>query len=390
MRKPKLLYISPLWPVHSGISEYSESLLKGLNEYFDITVLIDNYKVEHDELLEKFNICHKDKILDFSKYDYYLYNFGNNPDAHEYMYDLFLEYPGEIILHDLSLYYLTVEHYRQKGRLFEKIYEMEGTEGITIVKDTIKNGSKTDLLLYKELAAKLLLNDEIIGNATRIFVHSEYSKNKILEKFHDAEVHVIPLVNCMPHIKSWHKFNLRKKFNIREDEIIIGSAGFIAPSKQCELCCQAVLEYNQSHMRKIHYVMVGEGDYVDSYLNEYIHKTNRLDNEDFFSALSECDLIFNLRYPYNGESSATLLQCMMLKKRCVVTDIGWFSELDDGIVYKVPQNISYEELSVKIDEFLEENEIQEKAYKYSSQQCSEKEVAKMIFEKLHMKETKTD
>ena len=38
----KLNYFSPLPPLKSGISDYSEELLKQLSKYFEITAYIDN------------------------------------------------------------------------------------------------------------------------------------------------------------------------------------------------------------------------------------------------------------------------------------------------------------------------------------------------------------
>ena len=379
MNMKKVLYISPFWPVQSGISEYSEILLQGLKQYYQISLLINNYKVEHVEKLREFEIYQSTEYINFNQYNCLIYNFGNNPEAHDYMYDLFLDHPGIVILHDFSLYYLTIEHYRKKGNHLQKIYKMEGVPGIVYLKESIKEYPDPNLLLHKELAAVLPMNDEIIKNAEKILIHSSYTQNEIVKKFPEAKTHVIPLVNCMPSINLNANFDLRKKFNIPENEQIIGSAGLIGPSKQCELCCQSILEYNKTHKQKKHYVMIGDGDYVDSYLGKYIHKTGFLKNEDFFAAIEQCDMIFNLRYPYNGESSATLLQCMMLKKTCVVTDIGWFSELSDEIVFKIPIQISYIELAAKIDTFAQDKEKSIKAYQYSSTVCSADSVAKEVY-----------
>ena len=43
---------------------------------------------------------------DYDKYDYLVYNVGNNPDFHSYIYEAALAHPGMIILHDYMLYYL--------------------------------------------------------------------------------------------------------------------------------------------------------------------------------------------------------------------------------------------------------------------------------------------
>ena len=43
MMKPTMLYVSPFWPQRSGISEYSETLVWGLKEFFDIEENQDDF-----------------------------------------------------------------------------------------------------------------------------------------------------------------------------------------------------------------------------------------------------------------------------------------------------------------------------------------------------------
>ena len=120
MEKQKMLYISPFWPQKSGISEYSETLIWGLEKLFDITILVDGYSLENKQIRKHFYIEDEIEKIDYEKYDILLYNFGNNPYFHEYMYEMILEHPGYIILHDVSLYYLAVEFYKKKIYYFQK------------------------------------------------------------------------------------------------------------------------------------------------------------------------------------------------------------------------------------------------------------------------------
>lgn len=383
MEERKMLYISPFWPVKSGISEYSETLIWGLDNFFKITLFVNDYHLENKQITEHFDILYykevKNEMIHLEEYDVLLYNFGNNPDAHDFMYDLFLKYPGYVIFHDISLYYLTIDHYRRKGILFQKIYELEGVNGIYQLKESLKKNPEPDLLLHKELAAELLLSKEIIERAKGIFVHSYYAENQIRMIKSDANLCKIHLVECNMDKNKLKKDFLHQYFGIKSNERLLGAVGFIAPSKQNRLSCLAVQEYNQTHKEKIHYVMIGEGNEVDNLLGHYIHKTGFLQNKDFYNAIASCDAIFNLRYPYNGESSATLIQCMGLGKPCLVTDIGWFRELDEKCVIKVSPNVKAEALSEKIEQLIEkEAELKEYCYNYVKKNCSPYEIAFQI------------
>lgn len=380
MNKPSLLYVSPFWPMKSGISEYSEALIWGLKEYFDVTLLVDNYKVENKMLQKEFNILNYEHSVDYSNFKYILYNFGNNPEYHSYMYEMLLKYSGYVILHDFVLYYLTVGYYAKKNKLFQKIYEMEGIDGISIIKESLKKLGENNLLLHKDISAKLPLNYEVLNNAKGIIVHSNYSKNKINHIFSDKNVLTIPHIKLNYKEPDENDF-LNNKFHIPKDAFVIGSIGFIGPSKQNKIVCEAVNTYNKLHKDKIYYVMAGDGDYVDDYLNEYIFKTGFLGGTDFLKSIKSCDLIMNLRYPYNGEASGTLIHCMDLKKPCIVTDIGWFGELPDDAVIKVDQDISVEALLKVIEDSMQKDlkEMIENAYKYVCESCSAVPISKKIY-----------
>ena len=383
MEKPKLLYASPFWPMKSGISEYSENLLMGLERFFDITLLTDQYTLQNKQLIKRFPVIRYQRSKKYKGFDYIIYNIGNNPDFHSYMIEAMQSNPGFVILHDYSLYYLAVDYYQEKGCLFQKLYELHGVEGITLVKNSLKRSEQSDLLQHKNLASLLPLNKEFLVGAKGVFVHSEYTKSKLREECNIEKVKIIPF--CQPQLEMAEpkdKSILSKKFNnIRNNDYVIGSAGFIAPSKQNELICKAVLLYNKTHKKKVHYVMIGDGNYVDTYLGEYIHKTGFTGMKDFFDALDCCDLIFNLRYPYGGETSATLLQCMSKGLPCVITNIGWFGELPQDCVIKIDKEAGVENIIDIIKNCIDSDltSFKKNAVRYIKENCDPVRVAEKIF-----------
>jgi glycosyltransferase involved in cell wall biosynthesis len=55
-----------------------------------------------------------------------------------------------------------------------------------------------------------------------------------------------------------------------------------------------------------------------------------------WSLMAACDVLVNLRYPTMGETSGSVIRALSLGKPLVVSDVGWFSELPDDAVLKVP------------------------------------------------------
>ena len=98
--------------------------------------------------------------------------------------------------------------------------------------------------------------------------------------------------------------------------------------------------------------------------------------------------MLNLRYPYNGESSATLIQSMAMGKICVVSDIGWFSELPDQSVKKVSPFINEFELCDEISKIIhgEYDLYKKKGKKFVSENCTPDIVAKEIGAIIHKKD----
>lgn len=353
MNKPKLLYASPFPPQKSGISDYSQTLVYGLKEYFDVTLLIDNDKLEQQELYRDFNvkIYGKDKI-NFEAFEYKIYNIGNNPYYHSYIYDCAIKHPGTIILHDFILYYLVVGYYQDKKKVYSKIYELEGAKGIHLIKKALKTNKK-DFLEYKELAHLFPLNKEIANSNNLIIVHSQCNYNKLRKINEHADVKKINHISLIRENEPiMDRKTLFKKYNIPSDSCIIASFGFIASTKLNSVICRVVAKLNQAIEKKVVYLMVGEGTYADSLLGENIKKTGLVNINEFNSYISHSDLIINLRYPSMGETSGALIRALAMGKLCVVSNDAWFSELPDDVVIKLKNANIKDELRETISNFL--------------------------------------
>jgi len=101
----KIAYFTPLSPIKSGISEYSEKeLLPYLKKYCKIELIIDKgYKPSNKFIKDNFKIFTYNKFQD--NYDLLLYHIGNNP-FHIYSYEFALQKPGVVVLHDAFIHHL--------------------------------------------------------------------------------------------------------------------------------------------------------------------------------------------------------------------------------------------------------------------------------------------
>ena len=359
-RRRSLLYASPFPPMQSGISDYSETLVYGLKRHFDITLLIDDYCLENKKLYEDFKVkvYRKDPFV-FNRFDFWIYNIGNNPHFHSYIYEAAIKKPGLIILHDFVVYYLTVGIYRGKGCLYSKIYEMADAAGIDLIKRYTKG--QEDLLECKELAPKLVLNSELIHSGNKIMVHSDYAYERVSEIIKDeSRLRRINQVEQVSFSEAFiQKNRLFKKYRIPEDMFIISSFGNIDNTKLNHVVADTVNLLNEVSGRNLMYLMVGEGDYLDSALSSNIRKTGRVSLMEFNSFIKHSDIVANLRYPSMGETSAAVIRALGIGKPCIVSDDAWFSELPDDVVIKIDNRNIKKELYDSLSRLLENPDLME-------------------------------
>lgn len=346
MRKPSLLYASPFPPQQSGIATYSRWMVQALAEYFDITLyLAPDVPIEGEDLKRFAVLRHESGEPSLERYPLRLYQIGNNPWYHGYIYDICLRYPGWVVMHEYVLYYLVMGLYRDRLDGYKSLYRIGGPEAIAALKWARQTG--TDPLCYRH-PERSPLNSELLGSANRFIVHSDYTRRLILGKAPDAAVYKLDLAQKNDVFGERTTRDLwRVRYGIPETAVVVASFGFVAPTKLNDVACRAIERLSLQKARPIVYLMVGEGgQYVESHLSDRIKVTGYVGDAEYDDCLAHADVIVNLRYPVMGETSAALLRAFAFGKACIVTDVGWFAELPDDIVLK---------LDASSPEFIEEH-----------------------------------
>lgn len=382
-RRKRLLYASPFPPMATGISDYSETLVYGLKRHFDITLLIDDYSLRNKRLYKDFDVkVYKNDLRLFDAFDFRIYNIGNHPKFHSYIYRAAVDKPGLVILHDFVLYYLTIGHYQNNGNLYSKIYELEGANALNLIKKCTKKG--IDLLECKHLASQLPLNSQLISSTNKIMVHSDYSYQKLSGMVENQRRlrkinHVDLIGDSIPDID---RRTLFSRYDIPEDVVLLSSFGFIDSTKLNHTICQTVNALNDKFDNKLIYLMVGDGDYIDQDLSDNIRKTGYVDLVEFNSFIEYTDIVVNLRYPSMGETSGAMIRALGLGKPCIVSNDAWFSELPDDVVVKVENDNIAEELYQNLLHLLENphlmKDLSDKAKEYVQKEHGLKKISREI------------
>ncbi|WP_338819166.1 hypothetical protein MTCOM_05960 [Moorella thermoacetica] len=351
----KIAWFSPLPPLKSGISEYSELILYHLKNYADVDLWVDGFS-PHPHICRDFrviNYAQERKVIPLLKtYHAIVYNMGNNAEFHSGMFEVLQEYPGIVILHDYILHHFFAGYWiNKKGNPEGYLQEVRRQYGTTVEGLARKSLLQGKPLWETEEVQRYPLNKTILEKAMGIIVHSEFVK-ALLEG--TSMVRKIQKLNH-PYfpIPASSLGRSREDLRLPKDKIVFASLGFLAPVKRLDKVLQVVA--SDDFLRKNAFlVVIGESVYPDYQLDkiaknlcltEQVRFLGYLPIEEAYAYLNCADVCLNLRYPTMGETSGSLIRIMSLGKPAVVSKGGWYAELPDDCVVKINPGNEAEELA---------------------------------------------
>lgn len=342
----KVAVFSPLNPVKSGISDYTEELLPELAKEAALDIYIDGgYKPSNPGLAEQYRIVAFDaESFEPEAYDAVLYHMGNFYDAHRYIYECLKRFPGIVVLHDYVMQGFYAERYVATGNfhpyqhLLEKYYGEKGRE----IAQSIKDRSPVPIWESPE-AVQFPLCEEIIAHARGVVVHSRFVHDRIRE-LTTAPITVIPNHGHVP--LEFDTASIRQNLGVAEGELLICAAGYVSRNKRYKQIMAALHE-----LRDIPYRFVIAGEDRGRILDE-LPQESRVDFQvlghlplkEMESVMCASDICINLRYPTMGESSGVLARMMGYGKPVLVTNRGSYAEFPDYGVLKVDADLDETEM----------------------------------------------
>jgi len=339
--RKRIAFFTPLPPLESGISDYSVDILNMLSKYFDIDVFIDD-KYDHKCTLSENITVLNHRLFTNKSNEYFniIYQIGNSV-FHIYMFQYVKKYAGTIVLHDYNLHLVAHCHSIALSKDY-KLYEQYLTEdypGWQVAE--YLNDLKT---LAKEPDIYNMPLNGLITNYTKsIIVHSEYSKEKLLYKDICRNVQVI-----RHYAKIEERIDpaqVKEKYRYNENDIIIASFGHIHENKRSMPALKAFCRLAQKY-ENVLFLFAGKMDLaLEKGFKSYVQKNNLtnkvkvtgyIDLDTFIDYIDLADICVNLRYPYNGETSGSLMRVLAKGKCIIVNDIGSFSEIPNDCCIKLP------------------------------------------------------
>lgn len=336
----RIAFFTPLAPVQSGISEYSEDLLPYLSEHADIDVFIDDYEPEA-ALKERFRVYPHgefEKRHSDDAYDIALYHMGNNP-YHFYMYPYLLKYPGITVMHDFVLHHFFTALTLAKGDTEGYVEEFRYNNGET--------GERVARLRLKGVWTEIEnfvfpLNKRVIDSSLGVIVHSGYVREEIEGTNPRVPVRRINMgIPALPQ-SSATKQEMKRRMGIPYDALVVGSFGFVTPIKKVDVSLRAFKDISERFPKAV-FLIVGEisgscgvVELIDALgLKDRVIVTGFVTNDGFKEYINATDLAINLRYPTAGETSASLLRIMGAGVPVITSNYKQFAEFPDDSCVKI-------------------------------------------------------
>jgi glycosyltransferase involved in cell wall biosynthesis len=311
----KVAYHSPFPPSRSGIADYSALLLPALQELVDVVVAEPGKRAPDTDVA--------------------LYQIGNDPDEHGWIVDALRERPGVVVLHEYVLHHLIagITIGRGEGRGYLDAMERElGVAGRLLGLGVLDNLLP---LLWETQPERFPLAGTVLDRATGLVVHSAYVERKARQAGYTGRIWRVP------H-PAWPTPQVEPAVGVAGDPLI-GCFGFLNMNKRIPQLLEAfaLLRRERPGARLLLVGSAGERFDVQRRLErlglvEGVERLDYVPEERLWSLMAACDVLVNLRHPTMGETSGSVIRALSLGRAVVVSDVGWFAELPDGVALRVP------------------------------------------------------
>ncbi len=352
--RPRLAYLSPLPPQKSGIADYSVELLAQLEQYYDIDLILVDGEPCEPALAQRYTVRTVEWFEQHAgEFARRLYHIGNN-SLHQHMFELLRRQPGVVVLHDFFLSG-ALDNMERDGYLpqafMATLYESHGYGALM---DHQRQGRNPTIWQYP-------CNKGVIDNAAGVIVHSAFSRQLARQWYGPdaaADWQTLPMIRGLPdgHDAGAARRAARRELGVQDDEFLICSFGMMGVTKLNERLLAAFVGSDLAQDAKCRLVFVGEGDHGqygralertigDSPAGGRVTITGFVTPQAYASYLAAADVAVQLRSQTRGETSASVLDCLLHGVSTVINAHGSSAALSDDLLVKLADDCSAQDLA---------------------------------------------
>lgn len=357
-RSVRLALWTPVPPQESGIADYSLELLREVVRWADVEVFVDDGVLPDPEVtrlaaahvFSSFAWRHRRR-----PFDAVLVQLGTSL-FHLYMKETLRlrddpKLPRIVTLHDLTWGALLYREAALEACL-EPFRRTAAGEGETALAeyDAIASGDPRELpARLEDFFNRHRLLEGVVEASRALIVHMPRAAADLAARYPAARVFGFEMGVEDPRLSldytGWN--DLRPRLGISGDAFVVGSFGAADPVKRLEAAVRALgrlaAELPESDP---HLVIVGgfadrayrhrlQALAAELGLEKRVRLLGRSSLRDFELALLASDVVVNLRYPFRGQMSATLMRALAAGRPVVVTDLPEWRHLPESFCLRV-------------------------------------------------------
>lgn len=293
----KVGYHAPLPPARTGVAEYAQVLLAKLRERTHVEV-------------------------GARKADVHLYQLGNN-QIHRCIYEMALETPGVVLLHDAALQHFFLGSMTSHQYIEEYVYNYGEWERTLAARMFDQRGiSATDTRYYERPMLR-----RIAERSLAVVVHNPEALERVRRAAPRTPVVEIPhLFHCGCPPQADESARLRHALGIPDHAFVFGLFGYLRESKRVMPVIKTFTEV-ANRVPQVRLLLAGSfgsqdlARAVEPFLaDQRIVRLGPLSERQWWVAADAADAAICLRYPTAGETSGIAVRLMGLGKPVFLTD----------------------------------------------------------------------
>ena len=317
-------------PSRSGIAAYSHELLPLLRDH---GIEIDVY-AEPPPGTPPGGTTARDFVWTARRrpYDLTVYQLGNAA-CHDYMWGYLFRYPGLVVLHDAQVHQARAQGLLKRYRPRHDDYLAEFAANHPAAPPDIA------LLVAAGLGGSLFAHWPhvrlVLQTARLVAVHSAALAARLHTEF-EAEVDTVPMGVADPLAAAGPATpqDLRRRYSLPADALVVGAFGGVTPEKRLPELLEAMAALAGDHPG-LHLLVVGEpvahydvlADAAARGLAGRVRVTGFVPEAELPAHLAVADICACLRWPSNGETSASWLRAVAAGRPTIITDLRHQPEL---------------------------------------------------------------
>lgn len=339
-----LILVTPIPPVRSGTADYFKTFLNNTLKIYpaeELVIVIDpaDYKFSVQEYLGVKVVSYENFV--FTSDDIVLF-FTSNNSYHHYIFKLIQsDIPQKkiAIVHDVqcAMSAMKVMLDKKHGFSTNSFQEFFGYETTQKGKFETYNFDRFARLphIVRYLAAA---QDYIIDRVDEIWVHSFYAFSKL--GFECGALAKGKIIKVLQMPMDYDHLKESSSVRIRHSKFRVGVFGFVAPHKRVIPIVKGfagfLSDLTMAERSQVELVIVGENEQkehyapektaAELYISEYVSFTGFVTLQTMEEMIKSCFVIFNLRFPSCGETSATLNRARDLGVKVVGSRYQAFAE----------------------------------------------------------------